>query len=68
MARDFNLFFDSKLEVQGENPTLKENYWAKLVEFKENYGLWNIWRVRNTLSKRVFFTQKVSLNVDSTIF
>ena len=30
MARNFNLFFDSKLEVQGRNPVLKNKYLAKL--------------------------------------
>ena len=35
MAGDFNLFFDSILEAQGGNPTLKKKSLAKLIEFKE---------------------------------
>ena len=34
MAEDFNLFFNSKLEAQGGNPTLKKKSLAKLIEFK----------------------------------
>ena len=41
MTTDFNLFFDSKLEVQGGNPTLKK-YLTELIEFKETYELCDI--------------------------
>ena len=56
MAGDFNLFFDSKLDTQGGNPTVKKKSLAKLIELKENYDLCDIWRVRNTKSKRFTFT------------
>ena len=36
MAGDFNLFFDSKLDAQGENPTIKMKL-AKLIELKDIY-------------------------------
>ena len=39
MAGDFNLFFNSKLEAQGGNPTLKKKSLAKLIEFKETCDL-----------------------------
>ena len=52
MAGDFN----SKLEAQGDNLTLKMKCLAKLIEIKETYDLCNIWRVRNTKSKRLPFT------------
>ena len=58
MAGDFNLFFDSKLDIQGGNPTVKKKSLAKLIELKENCDLCDIWRVRNTKSKRFTFTQK----------
>ena len=58
MAGYFNLFFDSKLEAQGGNPTSIKKSLAKLIEFKETYDLCDIWRVRNTKSKRFTFTQK----------
>ena len=58
MAGDFNLFFNSKLEAQDGNPTLKKKSLAKLIEFKETCDLCDIWRVRNTKSKRFAFTQK----------
>ena len=47
MAGDFNLFFDSKLDVNNENPILKKSL-AKLVKLKESFDLCVIWRVRNT--------------------
>ena len=60
MAWDFNLFFKSKLEGQGGNPTLKKKSLAKLIEFKETYDLCDLWRVRNMKSKRFTFTQNHS--------
>ena len=60
MAWNFNLFFDSKLDKQSGNPTLKKKSLAKLIEFKETYELCDICRVRNTNSKRFTFTQKHS--------
>ena len=41
MVRDFNLFFESKLEAQSGNPTLKKTFSAKLIEFKETYEIRN---------------------------
>ena len=35
IAGDFNLFFNSKLELQSGNPTLENKSLAKLIEFKE---------------------------------
>ena len=60
MARDFNLFFDSKLDAQGGNSTIKKMSLAKLIELRENYDLCDMWRIRNTKSKRLTFTQKYS--------
>ena len=42
MAGDFNLLFDSKLDAQGGNPTVKKKSLAKLIELKESYDLCNI--------------------------
>ena len=39
MTGYFNLFFDSKLEAQGGNPTSIKKSLAKLIEFKETYDL-----------------------------
>ena len=47
MAGDFNLFFASKLDVQGGNPAIKKSL-AKPIELKEPYDLCGIWRARNT--------------------
>ena len=60
MARDFNLFFDSKLDARGGNPTVKKESLAKLLELKENQDSCNTWRVRNTNSKRFTSVQKSS--------
>ena len=51
--------FNSKLEARGGNPTLKKKFLARLIEFKETCDLCDIWRVRNTKSKR--FTYYTSL-------
>ena len=37
MAGDFNLFFNSKLDAAGGNPTLRRKSLAKLIELKEAY-------------------------------
>ena len=42
MAGDFNLFFDSKLDAQGGNPTTKKKSLARLIELKESYDLCDI--------------------------
>ena len=42
MTGDFNLFFNSKLDTQGGNRTLKTKSLAKLTEFKETYELCDI--------------------------
>ena len=60
MAGDFNLFFNSKLDAQGRNPTIKKRSLAKLIELKESYNLSDAWRVRNTKSRQFAFTHKHS--------
>ena len=60
IAEDFSLFFNSKLEVKGGNPTLKKKSLAKIIELKEIYDLRDIWRVRNTKSKGFTFPKKHS--------
>ena len=75
MPEDFNLFFGSKLDAKGGNATIKRYlpkprmFLAKLIELKENYDLCDIWRLRNTKSKRFTFAQTHSsgfINVDLT--
>ena len=60
MAGDFILFFDSKLDVKGENPTINKKSLAKNVGFKGKYDLCDKWRVTNTKSKQFTFAQKNS--------
>ena len=60
MTGDFNLFFNSKLDAAGGNPTLKRKPLAKLIELKEGYDSCDIWRVRNTKVKQFTFTQQHS--------
>ena len=60
MAGDFNLLFDSRLDAQGGNPTMKKKSLAKLIELKESYDLCDIWRVRNMKSRQFTFTQQHS--------
>ena len=66
MTGDFNLFFNSKLEAQGGNPTLKKDSLAEIIEFKETYDLCAVWRVRNTKSKRFHFYAKTFFRLHST--
>ena len=42
MAWDFDLFFDSKLDTAGGNPTLKRKSLAQCIERKEAYDLFDI--------------------------
>ena len=60
MAGDFNLFFSSKVDAAGGNPTLKRKSLAELIELKEAYDLCDIWRVRNAKVKQFTFTQQHS--------
>ena len=41
MAGDFNLFFNSKLEAQGGNPTLKKEIFSQTHWIKRD--LWSMW-------------------------
>ena len=60
MAKVFNLLFDSKLDAQGGNPTIKKKSLAKLIELKQSCDLCDIWRVRSMKSRQFTFTQKNS--------
>ena len=60
MAGDFNLFFNSKLDAVGRNPTLKRKSLAKFIELKEAYDLCDIWRIRYAKVKQFTFTQQHS--------
>ena len=60
MAWDFDLFFNSKLDTAGGNPTLKRKSLAHCIERKEAYDLCDIWRIRNTKVKQFTFTQQHS--------
>ena len=42
---DFNVIFDISFESLGGNPCLKEKSIAQLIEFKEKFNLYDIWRV-----------------------
>ena len=51
LAGDLNVFFDSKLEMKGGKPSLKQKSVAKLLEPKEEFDLCDIWRIRNPTKK-----------------
>ena len=57
-ARDFNLFFDQKLESAGGNPILKKIAVSELIELKEPLDLCDIRRIRNPKSKASTFRQR----------
>ena len=60
MAGDINLFFNSKLDGAGENPTLERTFLAELIELKESRDLCDVWRIRTTKTKGFTFTQQHS--------
>ena len=57
---DFNLFFKTKLEVQGRNPALKKKTLVKLIQIKGKFDLCDIWRIKNPNTKRYTFRQQHS--------
>ena len=63
LAGDFNLFFDSNLEATGGKPFLKEKSIVRMVELKKEYGLSDIWRIRNSLEKPFTFRQNHSSGI-----
>ena len=48
---DFNLSFACRLEMQGGNPVLKKNSFAKLIQLKRKFVLCDIWRIRKPNTK-----------------
>ena len=54
---DLNLFFNSKLEASGGNPSFKNHSVGKLIELREKFDLNDIWRTRNPKKKRYTFRQ-----------
>ena len=60
MVGDFNLLFDSKLDAEGGNPTMKKKSLAKLTELKKSYDLCGIRRVRNMKSRQFTLIQQHS--------
>ena len=63
LAGDLNVFFDSKLEMKGGKPSLKQKSVAKLLELKEEYNLYDIWRIRNPTKKLYTFRQNHSSGI-----
>ena len=63
LAGDLNVFFDSKLEMKGGKPSLKQKSVAKLLELKEEYDLCDIWRIRNPTKKLYTFRQNHSSGI-----
>ena len=56
-ARDFNLFFNSKLESDEGNSVYKNCSVTKLIELIDKYTLTDIWRIRNPYIKGYTFRQ-----------
>ena len=58
LARDFNFFTNTKLEVMGGRPALKKKVVAKLIQIKECFEFCNIWRIRNPSTQRYTSSKK----------
>ena len=52
---DFNVIFDSFLEVQGGKPSLSKHTLAKTIQIKEKLNLDDIWKIGNPKTKRFTF-------------
>ena len=59
-ASDFNLFFDTFLDLSGGKPTLKKKSIAKFIELNEKFDLCDIWRIRNPKTKDILFDRSIS--------
>ena len=57
LGGDFNFIFDISLESLGGNPCLKKESIVKLIQIKEKFDLYDIWRIRNPKIKRFTFWQ-----------
>ena len=55
LGGNLNVFFNSRLEMKGDQPSLKQKSVAKLLEMTEKYDLYNIWRIRNLTGKTMYF-------------
>ena len=61
LGGNFNLFFVTSFETKCWNPILKKKSWAKLIEIKEIFHLYNIWRVRSPEMKHFNFIGNIFL-------
>ena len=52
LTGDFNFFFNISLDSYGGKPTLKMKSIAEFIELKEKFHLCDIWRIRNSKTKR----------------
>ena len=52
---DFNVIFDSLLDVQGGKPSLSKYTLTKIIQIKEKLNLDDIWKIRNPKTKRLTF-------------
>ena len=55
LGGDFNIIFDSFLDVKGGKPILKRHTLAKTIQIKGSLNLFDIWRIRNPKTKRFTF-------------
>ena len=56
-ARDFRIFFNSKVEVNCGKPLPKIKSISKLVDIKESLDICDIWRIRNPKCQSFTFSK-----------
>ena len=56
-AGDWHFIFDTKLDANGESPTIKKKNIAELIKLSEKYDLADIFRVRHPEKRRFSFRQ-----------
>ena len=58
---DYNLSFDINLDSSGGKPRLKLSSVSKVCSINEDFGLIDIWRIRNPYQKRFTYRQRTPL-------
>ena len=58
LAGNFNFFFHTSLDLFEGKPTLKKRSIVKFTELKEKFDLCDIWRTRNSKTRRYTLRKK----------
>ena len=73
LARDFNFFFNKKLECKGGRPILKKQSVSHILKLQEAFDLFDIWRIGNpkknlSLSDKSIFPELFNVGWSTYLF